>query len=557
MIKGVRIAAFFVVIILMIGMLSPFFIGLYIQKNYHSILTFSNSLSDFRVVSLSYKRGWFSSDALVTIEINNDDYFDVLNYIGIQKQDILRRYTIEQHIQHGPWLYQNNLDIPFWFGFATIKNKFRVTPDLKKWFDRLGIDTHLIQNNDEYISLMGHYFYHFKISSIHILFPEMNSFMNIGGFESHVWFDPANYNARGHFAIQSVEVNSQGDSISFPYFKYTFHIYPGIDDLWLGASSFTMSQLVASEKEGLKAILSNVHYYSDADMRDGKFNSSRKIDVEKIQFYNQMIGPFHFQARINKINAEALVNLFASYNSIIKRGELYPGQLESKMLTLLPALVTSGSSIQLDKLDINTPSGKLYISGTLQWDMNDASIPDELSDLVKAANINIHLRASKLLVNDFIKLYITSPLMNDEAFGLDEKEANDLNENINYNIHNNSILIESLVDAGQLRDIDAEALLKLQDDLVPIQDYAEQIRQILWNKYLTRQSSYLLFWGYLGIENAILAIEEKIQENQKNAELDIHDELNALIKEGYLIQNKNEYIMSIQQKNGEMKFNGK
>lgn len=553
--KLVKIALALTAIIIVIGVGGPLITGIIIQKNYHTNLDFYNSLSGVHVVSTHYKRGWLSSDVTLSVEINNNNYISVLNSLGIKNEKIPRRYTIDQHIQHGPILYNRFVNMPWRIGLATITNKLRNTPTLQQLYDYLGVDDQLILASDQYISLRGNHFYHFKFSAIHFLYPEMEQFLKIDGLESDVWLNPRNLRTKGHIRLQSVVAKSQGDSISFPDLSYEFDVYPDQNKIWLGDSILRLSQFIASEQSSLTAILSDVYYHSHTDIVAGKFNSHRQIDITQLQFNDEIIGPFHFDGGIEQINAQALADLIATYHAILQRGELYPGQLEKKMIFLVPTLIHSGSTIQLNRFEINTPHGKLSINGQLRWDMSNSSIPNELPELLRAANGTLQLRLSKSLVNDLIEFYIMSPLMHDEIFSIDEEKANTLSDNIYYNMQNNSLLIESLVNEGQLRDIDAIDLLKLQKEMAPIQDYANQIRQILWDKYLTRQTSYLLFWGYVGVEHSIVTLEKAIQESQDAAKSDLYKELQHMIKKGYIVENGNEYTVSVKQKEGKIKIN--
>ena len=528
------------------------------------MLTFYNSFPGVRVIATYYKRGWFCSNAVITFEVNNKNYLDLFNHLGVDAQDIPRRYTMDQHIQQGPWIYQNNMEIPWHFGFAVIKNTLRETSDLFRFFNRLGVNHHFIQNNEEYISFNGHQFYYLKLSGMHFLFNEKNIYLKIDGLNSDIGFAPITHTVSGYITFQSVVAENQGDVISLPDFKYEFLIHPGLKNIWVGRSSLKVSQLITSE-EDLRVVLSDIFYHSNTDIIAGEFNSGRQLEIGQIQFNDQVMGPFHLQVSVNKVNASALIDMFAAYDAIIKRGELYPMQLEKKMISLLPTLIHSGSSITLERLDINMPHGKLKVNGKLQWNIDNAAIPDELSELLSVADATFHLRVSKSLIDDIIELYVMLPwsnyevsddeISNDDVSHVNGEAENILSDNIYYHMQINSLLIELLVNNGQLRDVDAFNLLKLQKEMVPIQDYADQIRRILWSKYLTRQTSYLLYWGYIEVENAILSLENKIQENQERLKLNSHMQLNNLIKKGYLIEDTKDYMIFIRQKHGKIQFN--
>jgi uncharacterized protein YdgA (DUF945 family) len=552
--KLVRIAAYFAAVIVMVAVFGPYLMGIYLKNNYNSTLVYFNSIPGIHAQPTLYKRAWFSSDTILYVDVNNSDYLKGMESLGVPDNIIPRRYTIKQHIQHGPFIYNRSSDLP-WFGVSAIQNEIQLTPNIQRLYLYLGVDDHFIQNSNEFISFSGEYFYHFKFSGINLVYPGSGSQINFSGLESHIWFNPNNDRVNGDIRADSIVLENQGDSIAMPDIKYEFYLYLSDLDLWLGTSSLTISKLSAMVREGFQTVMTDIDYHSNTDIVAGKFNSEREINIGKLQYNDQTIGPMYFQGSVNKINAQALATLLAAYHEIKNRGELYSSQLEQRMYVMLPRLVNSGSNIELNTLDITTSRGSLHASGQLRWDMNTESVPDELPELIKTANGQFDMRISKLLLNDLIEFYVSFPLINDISLTLSEEEAQAASDEIYYNMEKNSQLIDSLVESGQLRDVDAMDLVALQKDMVTIQDYAGQINQILWNKYLTLQTSYLLYWGYLGVDQSIAKLEKMIQASQDSVKASIHAKIKALLKEGYLIEGKDDYAISIKQKNGELKFN--
>jgi uncharacterized protein YdgA (DUF945 family) len=552
--KVAKIAALIVAIIIMVAILAPFLIGIYLERNYHAMLAFYNSLPGIYAQESNYKRGWLSSEVTLTLNIKNVDYVEALKILGLAEQEVPRIYVIDQHIQHGPFIYGY---IPFPFGLAAIHNVLRQTPDIQRYFTRLGVDRDFIQVNDAFISLTGKYFQHLKIAGINIVYPADDAHFKMGTFESRIWFTPRNRGVNGELRSDSIIIENQGDSIALADLKYQFDILPTKADLWSGTSRLTIASLSAVETGGLHAAIAGIKYDSSATVVANQFSTDRQMDVAQLFFNDKLLGSFHLQLGINNVNAQALANMFATYRVIKERGELYRSQLEQRMTDLLPTLINADSNLTINALNVLTPRGDLKVDGELKWTMNTESIPNELPDLLKAANAQLNLRISKVLADEFIHFYITSPLISDIGASLDEQTAEAVTDAIYYNMDNNSALIESLVMSGQLRDADALDLLELQKNMVPIKDYADQINQILWNKYLTLPTSYILYWGYLNVEQAINVLENEIKVSQDQVIADIQAQINSWVQQGYIIEDKDHYIITIDQDDGKIKFNNK
>jgi hypothetical protein len=554
MLKAAKTVGLLTIAIIGIGILGPWLAGIYIQKNVAPMLDFYNSLPGIHVQQINYSRHWFSSDSIIQVEISHPQYFNMLNQLGIDKQAALKTYIIDQHIQHGPFIYSKQ--VGSFFGIAITQNVLRQTPDVREFFSRLGLSSHFIEQNTGFVSLLGNYSHHLKLSGIHLIYSEDTSFKT-GIIDCRIGLNPSNQRIHGDLTIHSMMARADGDSIFLPDINYQFDIFPDKYDWWSGTSSLKMSQMQAIAAEGLSAELSDVYYHSDSHIISNQFSTTRQINIGKLFFNGQELGSIHLKGSINQLNAKTLANIFAVYHEITKRGELYPSQLKQNIENLIPTVVNSGSYVTLDALNIDTATGRLQMNGELQWNMNNESIPDEMSDLITSANAQLNLKISKTLMDKFIDFYVTSPLINDVGFDLDNDDLNYATDNIYYNMQSNALLIDLLVRNAQLRDADAEDLLNLQKNMVPIKEYANKINNILWEKYMTLVTSYVLYWGYVGVENSIVEFEKMVHANQDQAKLNLHAQINWLLKKGYLLENKNDYFISVKQAEGIIKLNGK
>jgi len=519
------------------------------------MLDFYNSFSGIHVRQVNYKRHWFSSDTTIQMDITHPNYFSAFNQLGVDELKIPHHYTMDVHIQHGPFIYTKNKAIPSYLGIAAIYNVLHETPDIKTFFSQLGASNHFVQENDGFISLAGNYFHHLVLSGIHFVYPD-NAYFKMDKINGYIWFMPSNSHISGALSIQSIGAESGGDSIALPDFSYQFDISPNEYNIWSGTSSLQLSE-VQVLIEGINIKLSHVDYHSNANIVNTQLSSDRQLKIDKLFFNDKKFGSIYLKAGVNHINAEALANIFSVYHEITTQGEMYQSQLREKIESLLPTLVHSGSMIQLEKCDVDTTIGRLHMDGKLRWSMNEESIPDEFPAVLTAADGQLNMKLSKAFADELIDFYVTSPLINGEGFDLDEDDIADATDNIYYNMQNNTLLLDFLVNNGQLRETDALALLELQKKMVDIKDYANKIKMILDDKYLTLVTSYFLFWGYTGVADSVHALEQMVTDSQKEAKKEIHAQINEWLEQGYLTATQDDYLISIKQDQGNILFNGK
>jgi uncharacterized protein YdgA (DUF945 family) len=337
-----------------------------------------------------------------------------------------------------------------------------------------------------------------------------------GVVDSYLWVNPANKNINAHLDIHQIRATQQDQIVSSPEIIYEFGMYPGEGNLELGGD----------------------------------------LSIRKLFFNDQELGSIDLKGSINKINTKALSDLISAYYHVNERGELYEAELREKIENLLPTLINSGSSIKLNTLDVHTPSGQFSMNGEMAWNMDDTSIPEELPDLLTSADASLNITISKNFLNSFIDFYATSPLTN-AGFNLDDDDIDDATDNIYYNLHMNTLLLDWLVNNGQLRDADESQLIALQENMAPIEEYANAVKTLLWDKSITLVTSYFLYWSYLNIENSVVAFEDMIEDSQQQEKSDLYDQVNQLIKKEYITEDKNNYFVTIKQKQGMIQVNGK
>lgn len=552
--KHAWIAVFvFIVAILII---SPLITGIYFERNYNKMLTFYNSSQQVHLEMNNYKRGWLSSDATISIEVINPQLTETLEKMGVSAKDIPKKYILDQHIQHGPIIYRHLEGLPSIFGFAAVHNTLRLSQEVNNFFGMLGVNANLLQLGNDLITFNGNYFKHFKITSLNTLYPKSDIRIKLNELEGNIWIRPFPQRFFGHINFYGVRVEEQQDSISIPSVKLQFDQKDGLQHFWVGNQSLQIPEITWRESGKETLSILGIHFNGFAEETTGMLKSNRRIDINTMRMDNNLLGPLHVQLSVNKLNVKAISDLINAYQQILQRGELYQSQLQRKMYAMLPAIIIPGSTIKLDLLDINMPEGRFKMDGELIWELNNTSLPDDLSELVQAADARINLRISKDLMGKWIDFASNFSLFNQA--GPEMRNAyREARIEMYYIMQQNNLMVIQLVQDQLLSEKAALHLMTLQKKMVSVEEYNKEIQILLLGKSIKLWTSYYLSYLYAEMQGPLMTFTALMKQNQKATQQGMRGQLAEWLKAGYIKQEKNDYVVSILQGKSGVKINEK
>src|SRR6185437_13846531 len=199
---------------------------------------------------------------------------------------------------------------------------------------------------------------------------------------------------------------------------------------------------------------------------DDMMNGNKKLFIDQINIDDFQAGPLHIDLSVKKFNAEAVDNMIEAYHLIMKRGELYESQLTQKMIMMLPDVFNKGTTISINDFDLKTQDGHIYLNGEMVWNMDKASIPDQIMDLLSAADTKIYLKIAKPLMNRWINFTSTLSWFSQADPELDQFYDLARHEMV-YTTQLNTYGVIDLVAEGELQHSDAKLLLSLQKQMFP------------------------------------------------------------------------------------------
>src|ERR1700727_908223 len=89
-----------VILVLLFFVLSPWAMGIYLERLYPSVFKVYETLG-LHVKVIQYHRGWFSSDAKMLLQIQQPNVNQLLTQLKLPIE-----FELSSHIQHGPIIYR-------------------------------------------------------------------------------------------------------------------------------------------------------------------------------------------------------------------------------------------------------------------------------------------------------------------------------------------------------------------------------------------------------------------------------------------------------------------
>lgn len=541
-----------VLALFVIVLVSPWVTGLWFERSYHQLITFYNLQGDFNIDLMHYHRGWWSSDAELHIEVINPEVLQYFAELGIKNPKV--DVTFQQHIQHGPVIFNSGAS-PL-FGLATIRNQVHLSNDIQAVMQSTRVQKPLVVEVKDFISFTGGYHKYFSISPFQVVYTKNNLLIQFNqGLQGNVWVSPTERRFSGDVILSHFVMSSGKNVLTVPKLDVQFKQYRTRNGLWLGQSGMFASEVDWNDENENVIHLSDVDFHGNIDEKSGELYGLKSLSVKEVMLDGRLIGPVHFQVSAVGLSSKGLVNLIAAYQKVVRRGELYESQLRQNITSLVPSMFSTKTEIKIDNLQVMAPEGSLQLSGKMYWLFNESST-DGLLGLYQDANANASLRVSKNFLNKIIDdisqlsyFRSISPERRDELL--------DLQSNLQTANQRNFLFISQLARTDRLSEDDAIQLLTLQRNDEPLEEYFAVIKKLYLDRQISRQLSYMLFWQYVAVKHQVKMLDQAFDIDQQIVKQQMQAQITQWIKDGYIKQEKNDYVISVQKDSGSIKVNGK
>lgn len=540
-----------IVVLVLVLTIMPWVLGLWFEHNYHNLVSLYNSQGDMQVTVEKYQRGWWHSSARLHVKLINPKVRQFFIDSDIDNPQL--ELIVDESIDHGPIFYNRKSASHAFFGVAYVRNRVAIPQDIQSV---LSPDQPLQVSDDDVFTFTGSYHTHFTMSGFHLDFIKNEIYAECNqGIEANIQVNYRQKTFGGEFNIPDFKVSSDDGAISFSQAKIQFDQYQAKSGLWMGNVSSTFPEITMQDSNGDQSRIIGLEFNGTANESAGVVSGLRSVKIDKIYYSDQWVGPFSVKVSASKLDAKAIVNLIEEYRKIMYRGELYQSQLQLKMTSMLPSIFIKNSEIKIDRFNYASSDGAIEMNGYAKWPNNEENVQD-ISEFLQDSNAQLKLRISITLAKKLIDFAGTLPYFRSITPERRHVLLN-LQDDIEKANQRNFLFLSMLVDRQILSEDMALNLLAMQRNGATLDQYREAIKKLFLSKQISLGASYMLFWQYADVDSRNQKFDKAMDQTNNMLHRELRTQFEDWIKQGYIKQDKNDYIVQINKEGSDIKMNGK
>lgn len=569
-----KLLALVVALIIIVAIL-PWITGYYFKQQYIDLITAYNAKHPGRITIIDYQAGWFSSNAKLNINpISADDLPPQAQNNLSAAAEFLKStaLTLDQHISHGPFV-RDPINNSFTFALASIQTTLHLSEKIETLLfgatkpDGVGTVSVLAALDREWT---------YRVQ----LFPMDLSFMTIDkthweGIDGTVSFKTnaddtvTQVNSKFVFGNLNVAIEDAGEKLELaltPITQSGSWNYEPVG-LWTGQTDITLPGAVFKINNVLHYGMEKLLLAGNSNVTGNMYNLVSTLTINNLTLTDYVvpsISLLQYKLAINNLNAMELVHFISAAQTTQNK----PNPQDEMMTvyqTVLPRVITPSSTVNLDVV-MNTSLGGFTAKGNAIWPANTA-LPNTMEETAKNVNGKVDIRIAIPLANAFIDQAVNSMA----AQAIQQMPATPAVTTItpetpvdaNKDTLKNKLMV--YMQNGQLPLPAAIQIMSLYDSHASPDAFATNVKQLRLAPPIETEIIQL----YTQLATApqpttpIPAVPTTVQPQmapsqlQKDLSGSLKDQVNQLIKEGYLIQDGNDYIATLTYINNTLKINNK
>ncbi len=532
------VAALFIVFILA---LLPWIDGFIFKRQYVKFIAAVAQLDpQTKIEVVEYRQGWFNSSAKVEVllPINNIPTFAASPM----------RITLDEQISHGP-LVHNPISDSKTFALAAIRGTvYLPAPVIAALLLGNQVNSGAVQVNT--VATFGNeYMTQVKTPVLNLQLPGNNK-LSWQGMNTNVQLRVGKQqidHIKMIFTIGAFAAQSNNGSILTKEITVTEDITPSASGLWDGTMLLTVPEIIVDRGKEGKMMLQGLGMNAEFDTnKENLYRNRLKFSLDKLAIPNFTINTSNATILAENFSADALLKLIRGFQSGLSQE-----QRVAQYDTLFPQIYTTTSQIT-ENAAIDTSDGKLVTDGQIQW----FEPIKTMEEAYKKAKVKINVRVSAALVNKLIELSAAAnkPADNPAAQpAVDPNSEAALLEQVERMVVENKMSVYAGV---QLKDL-------IKTHLAP-DIFANNVDQYVVRKEITTEIAKQIEAQYVIVQknfkntavNAQLAAAPPPPQPTVTPAEVMKQQVEALVKQGYLTHDKDDYVATLTVEEGVAKANG-
>lgn len=538
-------------VLAVVAIITPFLLGIAIKHSIYRIVAFYNAQNDTNVVVKEYKRGWFSSDALLYLTVKRPELHKISVIVSDNGETFPTdlTFTLQEHINHGPLLIHAIPQKLLSWGMADIHHNVHLSSELAKFIHPMNVHQPIIRMKSV-VEFHGALKQHLALSPFVVLFPDGESTMQFNGMELDVMVEPLLKDVTGHMVVDKTQLITHGLVIEMPNFIGHYNTHLLTSGFWGGKTEVGVPEISVHDAAGKSIALLDIHFDGFLKEHSGLLSGEKVIDIKKIEINNQEYGPLHLHFSAAGMSAQGVSLFFSEYNQFLQENHVYRGEFKDDFYNAVPKMIYPGSTIKIADFSFNTPEGNLNFSGDVYWPESLRALPQTLSDIMSVTKANSHLSVSIPLAKELSGLIIDFfyvPPVDPNPARQQARQQKDIQEES----RRNALTIAVLVQDQQVTKAAGAQLMKLQNTNASLLDYNDTLKRLVKSKAISPNAIKILRKTYRDIVYAGMSPDQR-------ADLllqELMDKVDNWVNVGYVKNANNVYTADLVYENGVFKSN--
>ncbi|MDR3477463.1 MAG: DUF945 family protein [Gammaproteobacteria bacterium] len=543
----------FVSVLGVLAFVAPFIMGVAIKHSFNRLVAFSNSEGNIKIEVKEYKRGWFYSNAILSMTVVRPELHKLSTMLS-EKGDLFPQsmtFTLQEHINHGPILIHLDPSHFVSFHMAFVNTNVHLSSELAKFVRPLDLNKPIF-NMQSIITFSGTLLQRIEMSPILMTFPDGESTIQFDGLISDMMVRPYINNIMGSVKTSKIQLVSHGIVIESPMIMSSFNSQLLPSGFWVGHTKFSTSEISAHDATGKSLAFVGMDVKNVLKEVSGLLYGVKEFTIKSIQMNSQEIGSISLNLSADGLNAQGVSLFLAGYKNFLQEDNVAGGEVRQQFLQAIPKMIHPGADIKVANLQVKTPDGDLAFSGSVSWPENLRTLPQTVGEILQLTNAKSDMRVSIPLAKELSGLGVDLFYMRyaSPSFAPGTKAAEDA---VDEEKRQNALTMAVLMQDDQLSRDAGKALLKLQSDNVSKETYANALDEMLKNKKVSTSGLRILKSAYRDVVYVSLSPSERRDLLQQ----EFLNKLDGWAKAGYLKQEKEAYVVSLDYKNSVLRANGK
>lgn len=537
---------YLVVFLLIAIAFTPWIMGLYFKEQFQNLILAMNQEGRVKIEILEYHTGWLSSD----IKLNA-----VAQPAKIAAKDIAPiKIVLNEKIIHGPVIYDRDKQ-SFILATAKIDSYLHLPPEMENFLFNHK-PTQGVLHFTSIATFDNHWLNHVSIPAINLQLPQGNlSWQGLNGHSDITIINNQISSVQSQFEIgllsaqgnqPPLQLNVQPISLS-----YNGLLHPV--GLWVGSFKMSVPNVKFKNPEGNDINLENFNISTKNDVIANKlYNANEQITLQKLEIPSQpipLISPANLMLAAYNFNAQGVIDL-ANFMKKSESTDISNTDFRKQLLFLLTKTVTPTTVIQSDA-SFTTPMGSFLLNGKASgFPVNANSIDDILQNSQIQANVRIAIPLAKKLLETYFQALLiknTPPDSNNPATVTQVTPINQTTTQQNVEAFNEKVA--GLMREGKITLPISIQVMTLSNQNLTLDQFAAGLDKFNLpadiKSELTQTYSQLLS-------------QQQVQTVQTELPTSTSDQAIAeWINKGYLVQDQNDYVISITRDASGLKVNGK